>query len=243
MWTSQGGNNNNNSNEVSCSPSKSSSISSSPSPSSSIISNSNPSAGKCMEEVWKDINLASLHDHPNNNNHTLQDFLARPFNKQNPLPIITAPSSSPENTIFLAPLAPPFPTKLSLMSDLPNPQLQTTQTHATVTTSTHSFVSSLHSPFNVLGSSSLLPSYSKKRAQENGDTSTDRRHKRMIKNRESAARSRARKQASFSLYLFQPFTVFGTSKAVVYIWFFFFFNFIMKWCCWLFYFCFFSQYI
>lgn len=81
------------------------------------------------------------------------------------------------------------------MSDLPNPQLQTTQTHATVTTSTHSFVSSLHSPFNVLGSSSLLPSYSKKRAQENGDTSTDRRHKRMIKNRESAARSRARKQA------------------------------------------------
>ncbi|KAI8013909.1 Protein FD [Camellia lanceoleosa] len=48
------------------------------------------------------------------------------------------------------------------------------------------------------GSPSLvysIPSFCKKRASENDDNSGDCRHKRMIKNRESAARSRSRKQA------------------------------------------------
>jgi hypothetical protein len=39
-----------------------------------------------MEEVWKDINLASIQDHEtaSNNNVILQDFLARPFSKDPP---------------------------------------------------------------------------------------------------------------------------------------------------------------
>ncbi|OMP00861.1 hypothetical protein CCACVL1_03275 [Corchorus capsularis] len=40
----------------------------------------------------------------------------------------------------------------------------------------------------------VFPSFPKKRAQENNENSVDRRHKRMMKNRESAARSRAGKQ-------------------------------------------------
>ncbi|KAL7261719.1 hypothetical protein ACSBR1_000185 [Camellia fascicularis] len=42
---------------------------------------------------------------------------------------------------------------------------------------------------------SSIPSFCKKRASQNDDNSGDCRHKRMIKNRESAARSRSRKQA------------------------------------------------
>ncbi|KAF5955905.1 hypothetical protein HYC85_008761 [Camellia sinensis] len=41
---------------------------------------------------------------------------------------------------------------------------------------------------------SSIPSFCKKRASQNDDNSGDCRHKRMIKNRESAARSRSRKQ-------------------------------------------------
>lgn len=42
---------------------------------------------------------------------------------------------------------------------------------------------------------SSIPSFCKKRASQNDDNSGDCRHRRMIKNRESAARSRSRKQA------------------------------------------------
>ncbi|KAH7567103.1 hypothetical protein JRO89_XS07G0017200 [Xanthoceras sorbifolium] len=106
MWSSSSGrkknnndnNNYNNNNRVSISPSKSSSICSSP----SSLSPSSPNAStrKSMEEVWKDINLASLHGHSDTATATatattncrgfpgliLQDFFARPFNEDPPPP-------------------------------------------------------------------------------------------------------------------------------------------------------------
>ncbi|KAK8687308.1 hypothetical protein V6N13_086133 [Hibiscus sabdariffa] len=118
-----------------------------------------------MEEVWKDISLASLQDNssikglsvnpnPHSTQHFIvQDFLARPFRKDPP-------------TNRVSPLPPP-PTVLSLNS----------------------------APGVDFIDKSGLASFDKKRVQEPDCASGDRRHKRMIKNRESAARSRARKQA------------------------------------------------
>ncbi|KAJ9186421.1 hypothetical protein P3X46_001994 [Hevea brasiliensis] len=197
------------------SPSKSSSSCSSLSP-----QEVNPSSPrKSMEDVWKDINLTCLQECPSSTNHTalppgmiLQDFLARPFNKDPP----TEPSSD-RGTDFLNSLATRPATMLSLNSGSdfeilesgtvprrPNPQLHS---HARV--DTPSFGSWLISPFDALGSSSVFPSICQKRLQETHNNSTDRRHKRMMKNRESAARSRARKQESLSLSLSKRLTFFS----------------------------------
>ncbi|XP_059461195.1 protein FD-like isoform X2 [Corylus avellana] len=211
MRTPPGAINNNGGNGNSCSPSTCSSASSPISPSSQVIQTP-PSARQFMEEVWKDISLASLRDNSNNtlsssiaatNDHPsgfcgmiFQDFLPRSTNKVLP--------TSVETSTFLGSPAPPPATRLSLNSASnfayleshtpikQNPQLPS---HASVFTTPNYFVSSSNSPVGALGSSSLFPSYCKKRVQEYGDDFSDRRHKRMIKNRESAARSRARKQA------------------------------------------------
>ncbi|KAL5778255.1 hypothetical protein ACOSP7_011181 [Xanthoceras sorbifolium] len=240
MWSSSSGrkknindnNNYNNNNRVSISPSKSSSICSSP----SSLSPSSPNAStrKSMEEVWKDINLASLHGHSDTATATattncrgfpgliLQDFFARPFNEDPPPPppppttkktrskgaaaaaaFSNNESSSPLGDITaafgsLAP--PPKATMLSLNStsgcdfhfpeNRPN-QSQRFNSHVGGGIGSFSFASSQDSPFDSLGSASPFHSFYKKRPQENDDNSDDRRHKRMIKNRESAARSRA----------------------------------------------------
>ncbi|KAG6776608.1 hypothetical protein NC652_014929 [Populus alba x Populus x berolinensis] len=227
MWSSPGANidNNNTSNsKVSGnSPSKCfSSTCSSPSPFSPSPPIPNQSMnGASMEEVWDDINLASLHDHSNTNTSSntnrhsfngmvFQDFLARPSNKDTSTRAASKePSSGGGNSFLKNPLGPPPATMLSLnsgsdrfhylessntVSVRPNPQM-----HSHANGGAISFDSSLDSPFDALGSSSVLLSICKKRPQENGDVSGgDRRHKRMIKNRESAARSRARKQESGS---------------------------------------------
>ncbi|CAK7334179.1 unnamed protein product [Dovyalis caffra] len=172
--------------------SKSSSTSSSPSPFSPsdnlhFLAHQN---AKTMEEVWKDISLASLHDHTstdqdlsmtprlpdishhhrhhhsNNPNFILQDFLARPFNKDPPTRMLSVISDS---TPFGSSVPPPA-TVLSLNS---GPGFD--------------FLDNSDHPL-------------RKRPQESDISSGDRRHKRMIKNRESAARSRARKQESPSLF-------------------------------------------
>ncbi|KAF9682163.1 hypothetical protein SADUNF_Sadunf05G0080100 [Salix dunnii] len=198
--------------------SKSSSTSSSPSifsPSYNLQCRAQQKA-ETMEEVWKDISLASLHDHTstdqelsmtsrlhnishhhnNSPNFILQDFLARPFSKDPPTRMV---SIIRDSTPFGSPVPPPA-TVLSLNSrpgfdflensnhpQRPNSQLQSNPI---------SNISSFTNPFEGLDSSPGLPSFCKKRSQESDGSSGDRRHKRMIKNRESAARSRARKQES-----------------------------------------------
>ncbi|KAF8093468.1 hypothetical protein N665_0383s0096 [Sinapis alba] len=124
-----------------------------------------------MEEVWKEINLASLHQHrqlnidhepmlsnQNPNNSIFQDFLSKPLSQEPP-----ASSSSTHHGSLLTPPA----TVTSL-----NP----------------------HSIDTHFDESAKFGCSEKKRGQDSDESRGDRRHKRMTKNRESAARSRARKQ-------------------------------------------------
>ncbi|XP_060193320.1 protein FD-like [Lycium barbarum] len=175
--------------------------------SSSLISTSSSSHSpfsprlRTMEEVWKDINLSSLHDHSTNysrdhdhHNHRqaanfggmiLQDFLARPF----------AHSPSPAATASPIPANPTTTTMLNLNSvpDLHffdnnnlDPLRQNTILHQPT-----SMISQV--PFEALAS--VNASGRKRAVTETENNSTGgSRNKRMIKNRESAARSRARKQ-------------------------------------------------
>ncbi|XP_070023526.1 protein FD [Nicotiana sylvestris] len=182
MWSSTS------SRGISSSSSKSSSStssSSSRSPFSPLNHHLNPRL-KTMEEVWKDINLSSLqehtttysrdHDHhhqtANFNGMILQDFLARPFATDPPPPQAASPV--------------PATTMLNLNSV---PELhffgQNSMLHPPTPIS--------QVPFEGLASSAAN---GRKRIPEIENNSVgDRRNKRMIKNRESAARSRARKQA------------------------------------------------
>lgn len=95
---------------------------------------------------------------------------------------------------------------LSLNSGSGVVDLNTTATTfpVTVNATPSNLVAAYNSDILFTLGSSVFPSSTnntKKRPQENGDNSTDRRHKRLIKNRESAARSRARKQEScLSIY-------------------------------------------
>ncbi|XP_034683995.1 protein FD [Vitis riparia] len=206
---------NNNNNRVSSSSSKSSSTSSSPSPFSPASSVLPTPRGKNMEEVWKDINLASLHDHPSRedlsvltrpqNPHAnfrgviLQDFLARPFNKEPPTSVASLDQSTVTEARIYGSLPPPPATVLSLNS---GPEFHFLESSHPARPHSHlvqhnpiSNVASFSAPFDALASSTGLTSFGKKRFSESDNNSCDRRHKRMIKNRESAARSRARKQA------------------------------------------------
>ncbi|KAJ9703801.1 hypothetical protein PVL29_005184 [Vitis rotundifolia] len=168
-----------------------------------------------MEEVWKDINLASLHDHPSRedlsvlprpqNPHAnfrgmiLQDFLARPFNKEPPTSVASLDQSTVTEARIYGSLPPPPATVLSLNS---GPEFHFLESSHPARPHSHlvqhnpiSNVASFSAPFDALASSTGLTSFGKKRFSESDNNSCDRRHKRMIKNRESAARSRARKQA------------------------------------------------
>ncbi|XP_048335368.1 protein FD isoform X2 [Ziziphus jujuba] len=142
-------------------------------------------------------------------NMILQDFLARPFannnnnNKPPPPPPTTtvdvSTATTNETTLYTA--LPPPATALSLNSgpdhfhfldNSGHPALATSDSCNLHANSNNSNVSSFSCPFEALAASS--PSFGKKRFPELESGSGDRRHKRMIKNRESAARSRARKQ-------------------------------------------------
>nr|WBQ20136.1 bZIP transcription factor FD-like protein [Paeonia x lemoinei] len=181
-------------NRVLLSTSSSSTSSSSPSP---FSPSSHLSRNKTMEEVWKDINLSSLPSNEHHQPHTnfrsmiLQDFLARPTDA---LPL--QPSSAVGPRLFGTPIPPPA-TVLSLNSS-PEFHFSGPQSHLQISNSDPiSNVLSFEGPFDALAAanSSGFSSFGKKRFPEPDNTSVDRRHKRMIKNRESAARSRARKQA------------------------------------------------
>ncbi|KAF8377792.1 hypothetical protein HHK36_031177 [Tetracentron sinense] len=174
-----------------------------------------------MEDVWKDINLAYLHDHPTGEelglprNNTfrgtiLGDFLARPFNKDPPRSVNL---STPGPTTFAGDVRPfggspaPAPAPDTVLSLHPWPEFDThpirphSQFHSYDSAATASYISSLNTPFDASASSSGFSSFYNKRVPETDGNSGERRHKCMIKNRESAARSRARKQESLSLSL------------------------------------------
>ncbi|XP_050134399.1 protein FD-like [Malus sylvestris] len=188
------------------------SSSSSPSPVSQPSSFQTPQ--RTMEEVWKDINLASLTEsttqirsssssspllhvnlpngthrrHPNCRNMTLQDFLARPFAHDSPAAATALVSSA---------VSPPSPLP---PSSLRPPRSGFIDHHQLNPNNLSSSVSNSFSgcPFESLAaSSSGLPSFGNRSFTESDHSNSggDGRHKRMIKNRESAARSRARKQA------------------------------------------------
>ncbi|KAM7529578.1 hypothetical protein LguiB_032988 [Lonicera macranthoides] len=157
--------------------------------------NPNPNPIRTMEEVWNDINLFSLHQHQHHppattttattldfRGMTLQDFLSRPFSKDpSPANAVPAVYCSP------APVPPTPATFLSLNSGQEHRHFHFLNNPEVTQHNDCSF------GFDVaaLGSS---PANEKKRIPESEKCSGDRRHKRMIKNRESAARSRARKQ-------------------------------------------------
>ncbi|KAI0500032.1 hypothetical protein KFK09_018240 [Dendrobium nobile] len=159
----------------SSSSSTSSSFSRSSSSSSSVAVLQTPKR-KTMEEVWKDMNLATLaHESQppaaasGDTRHffrgmILQDFLASAFK--------SPPSAAVSSELLQLTLA---PTALSLSSGLCGPV----------------------GPSNPAASSPFSLS-AKKHPLEDApscNAESDRHHKRMMKNRESAARSRARKQA------------------------------------------------
>ncbi|KAI3960638.1 hypothetical protein MKX01_003812 [Papaver californicum] len=243
MWSSRG---DDHGNRVSSSSSKS--------PSSSHSSILRNPRRKTMEEVWNNINLTCIH-HKNNNNTSssiggvedlsplpkpkttsqtfpvisnLQEFLARPFNKDTQSTLISRfsttqvhppPPPPPVLPQPAAPVAQPLPPTINLNSACdqqfpymddnndehplrPNPRLN--QHNSFI--DSPSFVSALNTshPFDQAFGNSTLPNNKRRASDETDDNNNinctgDRRHKRMIKNRESAARSRARKQESLSL--------------------------------------------
>ncbi|XP_043710941.1 protein FD-like [Telopea speciosissima] len=232
MWSSSDGeqhfitkNNNNNNHRRRVSSSSSSNSSTMSLPSAPLLT----PRRKTMEEVWKDINLTSLNDHPSSREDLLlspnnirtttttatssfggrnfQDFLGRPFSKDPPSNFVSAePIRAREASPFTSPPSLPLPTTALSLRSVPefhflesiDPLRPPPQLHIPVNAPSPFLMSSLtssSSPLDAFASpSSFFPSC-QKRVLDPDDGSGDRRHKRMIKNRESAARSRARKQA------------------------------------------------
>ncbi|KAI8005132.1 Protein FD [Camellia lanceoleosa] len=145
-----------------------------------------------MEEVWKDISLSSLQQ-PYNCTHQLnfQDFLPPSTTKDPPPPtrVYEASSARSGGATAFGPHAPPPATVLSLSSGGSDElfcgleKSDRTSSHPQLQSHTYG-----RNPLEALV---------KKRVNED----SDRRHKRLMKNRESADRSRARKQVSLSLSL------------------------------------------
>ncbi|KAE8656458.1 putative glutamate carboxypeptidase 2-like [Hibiscus syriacus] len=139
-----------------------------------------------MEESWKDISMPCLNDHspdslvstrvhnPSFSGMILLDFLATPINnKEPPIPgtsDVSNATSLVEGTLLFGSKPPTPETILSLNSGSDLQFVDSGDPNPAVNTLT-------------------------KRAPESNKKSDNRRHKRMMKNRESAARSRARKQA------------------------------------------------
>ncbi|XP_071728107.1 bZIP transcription factor 27-like [Rutidosis leptorrhynchoides] len=153
---------------------------------------------KTMEEVWKDINPSATTNHRDATvkgyrGFILQDFLAKPFSSNDVTPTTTVCGSSPRyGSTPSPPQQPPMllnlnsgPDQLNFLTEDP------TRNVCPLDVPFDQVLASANSSSGLLGHGiggmRMLPA-----TDRNGG---DRRHKRMIKNRESAARSRARKQA------------------------------------------------
>ncbi|CAN1122343.1 Protein FD [Linum perenne] len=157
------------------------------------------------------------HHHNQNPNFIFQDFFSRPFD-QDPPPRIPSSSAAVVAAAVRGSRASPLPPHVTVLSLNSSPggfdflQNDVVKEHQSHQQQGHDAFRQLGcndfsfngQQFEGLDSSAAagipLSSFQKKRVQESDDSSAggggegDRRHKRMIKNRESAARSRARKQ-------------------------------------------------
>ncbi|KAK4744384.1 hypothetical protein SAY87_010696 [Trapa incisa] len=173
-------------------------------PSSLSHPNCSNSCVRSMEEVWQEIDLSSILDHSRPGRAgpmasaafhaggsaavSLQDFLARPFHREN---AIISGSSSRNNSVSRSSAGsfipafpgPPLATALSLAS-----RLDSTNRIDPAPPQLLRAGGSLHNPF--LFKDRLAPS-----PMEDGVDHSEQKRRRLMKNRESAARSRARKQA------------------------------------------------
>ncbi|XP_035833450.1 bZIP transcription factor 27 isoform X1 [Helianthus annuus] len=156
--------------------------------SSSTTSCNRSTTTRTMEEVWKDINLSTTNHHATAGKgyrgFILQDFLAKPFSSND---TTTSVSLSPPGYGSPSPPPPPPPQQQQqpmLFNLNSGPDQLNFLTDDQVLASANSSSGLLG---NNIGGMRILPATDR--------TGGDRRHKRMIKNRESAARSRARKQA------------------------------------------------
>ncbi|KAA8547538.1 hypothetical protein F0562_003967 [Nyssa sinensis] len=132
-----------------------------------------------MEEVWKDINLASLHDQITTSNFRgmiLQDFLARPFSKKPPPSVSTrdgSPAPPPATALSLNPCPDHFHFLGNSSSEQPlRPDL-------ILQSQPVSNLCSLNVPFDAMEASSSLLASGKKRFPHSDNNSGDRLHKRL----------------------------------------------------------------
>ncbi|GKV45095.1 hypothetical protein SLEP1_g52217 [Rubroshorea leprosula] len=162
--------------------------------SSSKSSSSSPSLliPRTMEEVWRNINLGSIQNYsanprrqsiiPHNPNFIVQDFFAR----SDP-----PTSAHGQPTLFPSLVLPPPATVLSLNSGPGFDFLENSRLRSNFIPNS---TSSCNCLFRALTSSTSLGSLGKRRAQDSDNDSGEERHKKLIKSRESAARSRAKKK-------------------------------------------------
>lgn len=162
---------------------------------SSIYSLSSPPCDKrsSMDELWKDINLASLHDHPSTafrdgQTPTLQDFLTSPVQTDHPASRNPSVAGSEDAAACSCYHRPPAFTLLSLSSGsgghhIGNREGDPARRGYGVKAPSPYFVKTLGSAYD--------PGLYKRKAAALNDG--EDRGKRLMKNRESASRSRAKK--------------------------------------------------
>ncbi|CAH9085005.1 unnamed protein product [Cuscuta europaea] len=154
-----------------------------------------PHSFTTMEQVWEDINLSSLHNHLHSTSSSnravlgttsaaaaginFQDFLTQPaFSGKGRAPLPNA-EASPPMLLDLNSIAVP---DLHFMPPPPPPRMRSVDLEDL-------------GCFSAGRGGDNNGRILKRSVDDSDQNSTDRRHKRMIKNRQSAARSRARKQA------------------------------------------------
>lgn len=140
-----------------------------------------------MEDVWEGINLPSFSDNNTTKGAKIQDFLARPFTATTPSPPspITVLSLNTRSEFHFDPLS--------------HKDLQLAQPHHNSASKVETFCSQFQSRPHMCNP---LPSFGNTKILRPSTTLGDIRNARLMKNRESAARSRARKQENIAFFFF-----------------------------------------